>query len=345
MGIFDSSDIGIDLGTSSTLVYVRGKGVVLNEPSVVAVERVTGRIRAIGEEARKMMGRAPADVVVIRPLRDGVISNFDVTARMLRYFFKKVVGTRVLFKPRAVVCVPSGVTEAERRCVIEATCEAGARYTYLIEEPLAAAIGAGVPIMEPKGHMVLDIGGGTTDIAVISLGSIVLSDSVKMAGDRFDEALMRYMNRKHNLSIGERSAEDIKMNYGRAHIEKEQRVAEIRGRSTVTGLPESERIGTNEMVDALSEPLMAIAERVRSLFERTPPELATDIAESGIVLTGGGAMLTGLDTFISERAHVPCRVAEDPISCVVRGTGIVLEDLKTYNSAVYDYRRGEYYEL
>jgi len=344
MGLFDTSDIGIDLGTSSTLVYVKGKGIVLKEPSVVAVERVTGRIVAIGEEARKMMGRAPANILVIRPLRDGVISNFDVTARMLRYFFQKVVGTRLLYRPRAVVCVPSGVTEAEKRCVIEASDEAGARYTYLIEEPIAAAIGAGIDINEPKGHMVLDIGGGTTDIAVIAYGATVLSDSIKMAGDKFDEALRRYMKRKHNIYIGERNAEDIKIAYGRAHAEKEQRIIEVRGRNVTTGLPEAVPIGTNEMVDALNEPLSAIMERVRGLFERTPPELATDIAETGIVVTGGGALLSGFDRYVTERTNVPCRIAEDPISCVALGTGRVLEDFQKYNAAIYDYRRGEYYD-
>jgi rod shape-determining protein MreB len=344
MGLFATSDIGIDLGTSSTLVFVKGKGIVLKEPSVVAVERVTGRIVAIGEEARKMMGRAPANILVIRPLRDGVISNFDVTARMLRYFFQKVVGTRLLYRPRAVVCVPSGVTEAEKRCVIEASDEAGARYSYLIEEPLAAAIGAGIDINEPKGHMVLDIGGGTTDIAVIAYGATVISDSIKMAGDKFDDALRRYMKRKHNLYIGERNAEDIKIAYGRAHAEKEQRIVEVRGRNVVTGLPETVPIGTNEMVDALNEPLAAIMERVRGLFERTPPELATDIAESGIVVTGGGALLLGFDRYVTERTSVPCRIAEDPISCVALGTGKVLEDFQKYNAAIYDYRRGEYFD-
>jgi len=344
MGLFDTSDIGIDLGTSSTLVFVKGKGIVLKEPSVVAVERVTGRIVAIGEDARKMMGREPANIVVIRPLRDGVISNFDVTARMLRYFFQKVVGTRLLYRPRAVVCVPSGVTEAEKRCVIEASDEAGARYSYLIEEPIAAAIGAGIDINEPKGHMVLDIGGGTTDIAVISHGATVISDSIKMAGDKFDDALRRYMKRKHNLYIGERNAEDIKIAYGRAHIEKEQRIIEVRGRSVVTGLPEAIPIGTNEMVDALSEPLGAIIERVRGLLERTPPNLAADIASEGIVVTGGGALLAGFDRYVTERTSVPCRIAEDPISCVAVGTGRVLDDLKKYNAAIYDYRRGEYYD-
>ncbi len=240
--------------------------------------------------------------------------------------------------------MPSGVTEAEKRCVIEASDEAGARYTYLIEEPIAAAIGAGIDINEPKGHMVLDIGGGTTDIAVIAYGATVLSDSIKMAGDKFDEALRRYMKRKHNIYIGERNAEDIKIAYGRAHAEKEQRIIEVRGRNVATGLPEAVPIGTNEMVDALNEPLSAIMERVRGLFERTPPELATDIAETGIVVTGGGALLAGFDRYVTERTNVPCRIAEDPISCVALGTGRVLEDFQKYNAAIYDYRRGEYYD-
>ena len=343
MALFDTCDIGIDLGTTTTLVFVAGKGIALNEPSVAAVERVTGRIVAIGEDALKMIGRAPGNTLVIRPLRDGVISNFDITARMLRYFFQKAVGTR-LFPPRAVVCVPSGVTEAEKRCVIEAVSEAGARYTYLIEEPLAAAIGAGEKVLEGKGRMVVDIGGGTTDVAVISYGSIVLSDSVKIAGDKFDEAVMRYMQFKHNLYIGERGAEDVKIAYGRASLEKEQRIVDIRGRSTLTGLPESVPLGTNERVDALAEPLSAILERVRALFARTPPELANDIAENGIVLTGGGAMLAGLGDYFTAHTQVPCRLSSDPVSCVAHGIGAVLADLRAYNGAVYDYKRGEYYD-
>ena len=343
MALFDTFDIGIDLGTTTTLVCVPGSGVVLNEPSVAAVERVTGRIVAIGEEARKMIGRVSGDTLIIRPLRDGVISNFDVTARMLRYYFRKVAGRR-LFPPRAVVCVPSGVTEAEKRCVIEAASEAGARYTYLIEEPVAAAIGAGENILEGTGRMVVDIGGGTTDIAVLSFGSIVLSDSVKVAGDRFDEAVMRYLLKKHSLSVGERGAEDVKIAYGRAVLEKEQRIVEIRGRSTLSGLPESVPIGTNEMVDALAEPLAAILERVCALLERTPPELANDIADNGIVLTGGGALLTGLDSYFTNRTQVRCRLAEEPVSCVARGIGTVLGDLAAYNGAIYDYKRGEYYD-
>lgn len=340
MGLFETSDIGIDLGTSSILVYVKHQGIVLREPSIVAVERQTGRLTAIGEEARAMLGRTPLGIAVVRPLQDGVISNFDVTARMLRHFFKKVVGTRPFFRPRVVICVPSGVTEAEKRCVVEAAAEAGARYCYLIEEPIAAAIGAGVDIAAARGSMVLDIGGGTTDIAVISFGSVVLSDSIRVAGDKFDEALVRYMRRKHDLAIGERSAEDIKIAYGRAHIEKEQQIVEIRGRSLLTGLPESVPVATNELVDATAEPLRQIMERVRGLFEQTPPELAADITETGICLTGGGAQLRGLDRYIAEHTGVPCHLAEDPVSCVAIGTGKVLEDFSAYAGAIQDYRRG-----
>ena len=342
MGLFDTSDVGIDLGTSSILVYVRGRGIVLREPSIAVVERRTGRLAAIGEQARAMVGRTPPELAVVRPLQEGVISHFDVTARMLRYFFKKAVGARLLCRPRVVICVPSGVTEAEQRCVVEAAAEAGARYCYLIEEPIAAAIGAGVDIAAARGAMVLDVGGGTTDIAVLSLGSVVLSDTVRVAGDRFDQALIRYMKRKHELAIGERSAEDLKIAYGRAHIEKEQQVVEIRGRSLATGLPEAVPVATNELVDALAEPLRPIMEHVRALFEQTPPELAADITESGICLTGGGAQLRGLDRYIAEHTGVPCRLAEDPASCVAIGTGRVLEDLSAYRAALLDYRRGEF---
>ena len=342
MGLFDTSDVGIDLGTSSILVYVRGRGIVLREPSIAVVERRTGRLAAIGEQARAMVGRTPPELAVVRPLQEGVISHFDVTARMLRYFFKKAVGARLLSRPRVVICVPSGVTEAEQRCVVEAAAEAGARYCYLIEEPIAAAIGAGVDIAAARGAMVLDVGGGTTDIAVLSLGSVVLSDTVRVAGDRFDQALIRYMKRKHELAIGERSAEDLKIAYGRAHIEKEQQVVEIRGRSLATGLPEAVPVATNELVDALAEPLRQIMEHVRALFEQTPEELAADITESGICLTGGGAQLRGLDRYIAEHTGVPCRLAEDPASCVAIGTGRVLEDLSAYRAALLDYRRGEF---
>jgi len=345
MHFFESSDVGIDLGTSSVLVYVRGKGIVLREPSVVAVEKITGRILAIGEEARRMLGRTPGNIIALRPLRDGVISNFDITERLLHHFLKKVVGSRLFFKPRVVVCVPSGVTEVEKRSVIDATEEAGARHTYLIEEPIAAAIGAGIDISQPRGNMVLDIGGGTTDVAIISLGNSVLSDSIKVAGDKFDEAIVRYMRKKNNLLIGERTAEEMKIMIGSAYPRREPLFIDVKGRNLISGLPQSIVVGSNEMIDALEEPLQSILESVRTIFERTPPELASDIAENGICLTGGGALLYGMDKFISEHTKVPCYIAEDPISCVAIGTGKALENIDKYSSgALYDYKRGEYFE-
>lgn len=345
MGMFEFNDVGIDLGTSSVLVYVKNKGIVLREPSVVAVEKITGKIYAVGEEARRMLGRTPGNIVAIRPLRDGVISNFDITERLLRHFLKNVVGTRIFFKPRVVVCVPSGVTEVEKRSVIEATEEAGARHTYLIEEPIAAAIGAGIDISQPRGNMVVDIGGGTTDVAIISLGGSVLSESIKVAGDRFDESIVRYMRKKHNLLIGERTAEEMKIRIGSAYPRKEQVFIDVKGRNLISGLPQAITIGSNEMIDALEEPLQNILETVRNLFEKTPPELASDIAENGICLTGGGALLYGMDKFVAEHTKVPCYVAEDPISCVAIGTGKVLDNIdKGFVNALYDYRRGDYFE-
>lgn len=345
MGMFEFSDVGIDLGTSSVLVYVKGKGIVLREPSVVAVEKYTGKILAIGEEARRMLGRTPGSIIAIRPLKDGVISNFDITERLLHHFLRKVIGSRIFFKPRVVVCVPAGVTEVEKRSVIDATEEAGARHTYLIEEPIAAAIGAGIDISQPRGSMVLDIGGGTTDIAVVSLGGSVLSESIKVAGDRFDDAIVRYMRKKHNLLIGERTAEEMKMMLGSAYPRKEQLFVDVKGRNLISGLPQSIVASSNEMIDALEEPLQLILESVRNLFERTPPELASDIANSGICLTGGGGLLYGMDQFISEHTKVPCYVAEDPVSCVAIGTGKVLENIDLYSrGAIYDYKRGEYFE-
>ena len=347
MALFELNDVGIDLGTSSVLVYVRNKGIVLREPSVVADEKITGRIIAIGEDARKMLGRTPGNVIAIRPLKDGVISNFDITQRLLHHFLKKVVGTKIFFKPRVVVCVPSGVTQVEKRSVIDATEQAGARYAYLIEEPIAAAIGAGIDIAQPKGNMIVDIGGGTTDVAVISLRDAVLSDSIKVAGDKFNEAVVRYMRKKHNLLIGERTAEDMKIRIGSAYPRKEQLFMEVRGRNLISGLPQTIVVGSNEMIDALEEPLQTVLECVRSIFERTPPELASDIAENGICLTGGGALLYGMDKFIADHTKVPCYVAEDPISCVAIGTGKALENLDDFSigtSAIYDYRRGDFFE-
>jgi len=345
MGLFEYNDIGIDLGTASVLVYVKGKGIVLREPSVVAVNRNTGEMLAIGEEARVMLGRTPGNIVAIRPLRNGVISNFHDTERMLRYFMRKVIGRKLFFKPRVIVCVPSGVTEVERRSVIEAAEEAGARHTGLIEEPMAAAIGAGIDIAAPFGSMVIDIGGGTTDIAVISLGGIVLSDSVKVAGDKFDEAIVRYMKKKHNMLIGERTAEEIKINIGSAFPRKEQIYMEVAGRNLISGLPKMVTLSSNETIEALEEPLNAMMETLHGVLERIPPELSSDVAENGICMTGGGALLYGLDRLLSEKTGIPCYVAEDAISCVAIGTGMALDNVDLYtNGTVYDYRRGDYYD-
>lgn len=343
MGLFNNTDIGIDLGTSSILVYAKGRGIVLREPSVVAVDRSNGKLVAIGAEAQKILGRTPANIAVIRPLREGVISNYDVTARMLRYFLRKVVGTSPLYRPRVVACVPSGVTEAEKRCLVEAAKEAGAKHCYLIQEPIAAAIGAGIDINEAKGHMIVDIGGGTTDVAVISYGSVVLSESIRCAGDTFNDTLGKYMRFKHGLVIGESTAEQIKIDYATAYVDKDAKIVNISGRSLTTGFPEAVAISTNEMVDALRDPLRHIMECVQALSERTPPELAADIRETGICLTGGGSLLTGLDSYIHEHTGLPCVHAEDPVACVAIGTGKVLENMKTYGRAIYDYRRGEYF--
>lgn len=347
MGWFDYNDVGIDLGTASVLVYVKGKGIVMREPSVVAVERQSGKMMAIGEEARIMLGRTPGNIVAVRPLRDGVISNFHDTERMLRYFLRKVIGRKLFFKPRVVVCVPSGVTEVEKRSVIEATEEAGARNTCLIEEPIAAVIGAGIDIGEPVGHMVLDIGGGTTDIAVISLGGAVLSDSIKIAGDKFDEAMVRYVKKKYNMLIGERTAEEVKINIGSAFPRREEAYMEITGRNLISGLPKTITLSSNETIEAFQEPLNSIMETVHGVLERTPPELASDIAENGICMTGGGALLYGLERLLTERCKIPCYVAEDAISCVAIGTGkaLEIENLDQFSQySIYDYKRGNYYD-
>ena len=320
-------DIGIDLGTASVLVFVKGKGIVLQEPSVVAIDKNTNRILAVGHEARKMLGRTPGNIVAIRPLRDGVISDYEVTERMLKYFIQKTAGKRLFFKPKIIVCVPSGVTEVEKRAVIDATNEAGARMTYLIEEPIAAAIGAGLDIAQPNGHMVVDIGGGTCDIAVISLGGIVVSTSIKVAGDKFDEAIIRYMRKKHNIMIGERTAEDMKIKIGSAHPRPEEVYMDVKGRNLVSGLPVNISISSKEMLEALEEAVTGIADAVHSVLEKTPPELASDIANQGIIMTGGGAMLWGLDKLIEKRTNINAYVAEDAVSCVAKGTGKALDSL------------------
>lgn len=322
-----SDEVGIDLGTANVLVYIKGKGIVLDEPSVVAINRDTNEIVAVGEEARQMLGRTPSNIVAIKPLRDGVISDYDVTERMLKYFIRKSCGSGRFFKPRIMVCVPSGVTEVEKRAVREAAMQAGGKSVFLIEEPVAAAIGAGLDITRPNGIMVIDIGGGTTDVAVIALGGIVSSTSIKVAGDKFDEAIVRYMRKEHKLYIGERTAEEMKITIGTAYPREQIVVQECRGRDLVTGLPKSIEITSKQMMEALEEPVTAICEAVHFVLERTPPELAADISNSGIVLTGGGALLNGLDKRIQERTGIEVKVAEEAKSCVAVGTGKALNSI------------------
>jgi len=317
-------DIGIDLGTASVLVYVKGKGVVLKEPSVVAFDRDTNKIKAIGEEARMMLGRTPGHIVAVRPLRQGVISNYTVTEKMLKYFIQKAIG-KSRFRGVVSVCVPSGVTEVEKKAVEDATYEAGAKSVAIIEEPIAAAIGAGIDISRPCGNMIVDIGGGTTDIAVISLGGTVASTSIKIAGDDFDEALVRYMRKRHNLLIGERTAEDIKIKIGSAYRRPETVAMDVRGRNLVTGLPKTISVTSEETEEALRETTSQIVEAVHSVLEKTPPELAADIADRGIVLTGGGCLLYGLEELIEEKTGINTMTAEDPMTAVAIGTGKYVE--------------------
>lgn len=326
-----STDIGIDLGTASILVYIKGKGVVLKEPSVVAFDRDTNKIKAIGEEARLMIGRTPGNIVAVRPLRQGVISDYTVTEKMLKHFIQKAMGKRTFKKPRISVCVPSGVTEVEKKAVEDATYQAGAREVAIIEEPIAAAIGAGIDITRPCGNMIVDIGGGTTDIAVISLGGTVVSTSVKIAGDDFDEAIVRYMRKKHNLLIGERTAEDIKIKIGSAFKRPEVATLEVRGRNLVTGLPKTITVTSEETEEALKETTSQIVEAVHSVLEKTPPELAADIADRGIVLTGGGCLLQGLEELIEEKTGINTMTAEDPMTAVAIGTGKYIEFLSDGN--------------
>jgi rod shape-determining protein MreB len=326
-----SRDMGVDLGTATTLVYVQGRGILLREPSVIALDTDSMRVCAVGEDAKRMVGRTPGHIVAIRPLKDGVIADFDQTEKMLRYFIEKVHRRKTFVHPSVVVGVPSGVTEVERRAVFEATLKAGAGGAYVIEEPMAAAIGAGLPVAEPTGSMVVDIGGGTTEVAVISLGGIVASRSIRVAGDEIDAAIMAYVRRAHNLLIGDRTAELAKIRIGSAHSTDEEKTIEVRGRDLVTGLPKSAVIRSSEIREAISEPLSAIVEAVKLTLERTPPELSSDIMERGIVLAGGGALLTGLDRLISDETLMPVHVAEDPMSCVVIGTGRALEE--SHNNA------------
>lgn len=330
-------DIGLDLGTASVLVYIKGKGIVLREPSVVAIDKNTDRILAVGEEARKMLGRTPGNIVAIRPLREGVISDYHVTEKMLKYFLNKVCAKSFfkLFKPRVMICVPSGVTEVEKRAVEDAAMQAGARKTYLIEEPIAAAIGAGIDITKACGSMVVDIGGGTTDIAVISLGGTVVSTSVKIAGDKFDEAIVRYMRKKHNIMIGERTAEEIKIQIGTVFPRQKEVQVDVRGRNLVSGLPKTITITSTEVMEVLEEPVSSVVEAVHSVLERTPPELAADISERGIVMTGGGSLVYGMDKLLEYKTEIRVIIADDAVSCVAIGTGKTLDNLDVLRKDTY----------
>ncbi|MDH3973371.1 MAG: rod shape-determining protein [Deltaproteobacteria bacterium] len=329
LGLF-SRDLAIDLGTANTLIYVKGKGIVSSEPSVVAVHKDTQgfkKVLAVGNEAKKMLGRTPGSIVAIRPMKDGVIADFEITEAMLRYFIQKVHNRKTLVRPRIIICVPSGITQVEQRAVRESAEFAGAREVYLIEEPMAAAIGAGLPITEPSGNMIVDIGGGTTEVAVISLSGIVYSKSVRVGGDKLDEAIVQYIKRKYNLLVGEQTAELIKMNIGTVHPKSETKILEIKGRDLVAGIPKTLEITSDEIKEAMSEPTNAIVEAVRIALERTPPELAAEIVDKGIVLAGGGALLNGLDELLRRETGLPVTIADDPLSCVVVGSGKALDEL------------------
>lgn len=319
-------DIGIDLGTATVVAYVKGKGIVLREPSVVAVDNNSGEVLAVGKEARRMLGRTPGNIVATRPLREGVISNYTVTEKMLKYFINRVCG-KFVFSPRIMICIPSQVTEVEKKAVIDAASQAGARKVYLIEEPIAAAIGAGIDIAKPCGNMVVDIGGGTTDIAVISLGGSVVSESLKVAGDKFDEAIVKYIKKKYNVMIGERTAEDLKINVGCVYPKIQDMEMDIRGRDLITGLPRTITIHSSEMLEALIEPAMMIVDAVHSVLEKTPPELASDISDRGIYMTGGGCLVDGLDQLLQAKTGINVMIAEDAVSCVALGTGKALDNL------------------
>ena len=327
LGLF-SNDMGIDLGTATTLVYVKGEGVVLCEPSVVAIRRGTSIVRAVGEEAKKMLGRTPGNIIAIRPMKDGVIADFEITEAMLRYFIKKVHHRRVLVRPRIVIAVPSGITEVEKRAVKDSAERAGAREVKLIEEPMAAAIGVGLPIEEPIGNMIIDIGGGTTEIAVISLSGIVFSKSIRIGGDEMDEAIIEYLKKTYNMMVGERTSEDIKIKIGSAYPLEEEMTMEVKGRDLVTGLPKTVTITSEEVREALQEPIRAIVESAKISLERTPPELAADLIEHGMVMAGGGSLLRGIDKLLSEETGLPVHVADDPTAAVVKGTGKVLDEMR-----------------
>jgi len=327
LGLF-SNDMGIDLGTATTLVFVKGEGVVLCEPSVVAIERGTSHVLAVGEEAKRMLGRTPGNIIAIRPMKDGVIADFEITEAMLRYFIKKVHHRKVLVRPRIVIAIPSGITEVEKRAVRDSAERAGAREVFLIEEPIAAAIGVGLPIQEPIGNMIIDIGGGTTEIAVISLAGIVFSKSIRIGGDEMNEAIIEYLKKTYNLMVGERTSEDLKIKIGSAYPLEEEMSVEVKGRDLVAGLPKTVTITSEEIRESLQEPLRAILEVIKMSLERTPPELAADLIEHGIVMAGGGSLLRGLDKLISEETGLPVHISDDPITAVVNGTGRVLSEIQ-----------------
>lgn len=329
-----SHDMGIDLGTANTLVHVKGKGIVLREPSVVAIKRENGEVLAVGADAKRMIGRTPGNIIAVRPMKDGVIADFDVTQAMLKYFIRKAMNTKSFVRPRVVVGVPSGVTEVEKRAVIDAAQQAGAREAYLIEEPMAAAIGAGLPVEDATGNMVVDIGGGTTEIAVISLGGIVTSRSIRIGGDEMDTSIVQYIKRMYNLLIGERTAEEIKIKIGSALISGADGSMDIRGRDLVSGLPKTLTIKASEVREALSEPVQKIVDAVKSTLEKTPPELAADVMDHGIMMTGGGALLNNLDKLLSRETGMPVLVSEDALSCVGEGTGKSLENIELLKRVV-----------
>jgi rod shape-determining protein MreB and related proteins len=341
MSIFGrfSNDIGIDLGTANTLVFVRGQGIVLNEPSVVAVEVSTGKILAIGSEARRMLGRTPGEISAIRPLKDGVIADFEVTERLLSDFIRRVVRHKFLMKPRVVICVPSGITEVEKRAVRDSAENAGARDVYLIQEPMAAAIGVGLPVDQPSGIMIIDIGGGTSEIAVIALNGIVNNTSIRIAGDEMNEAIVIYLKKNYNLLIGDLTAEEIKIKIGSAFELEREETMEIKGRDLVAGVPKNIKVSSAQIREALTEPVANIIDAVRLSLEQTPPELASDILDRGIVLTGGGALLRGLDKRIRQETNLPVIVADDPLTCVARGTGYVLENMQKFQKVLMRSRR------
>ncbi|OGH11080.1 MAG: rod shape-determining protein [Candidatus Levybacteria bacterium RIFCSPLOWO2_01_FULL_36_13] len=333
-----SKRVGIDLGTANTLVYLAGEGIVLNEPTVVAVTAEENRVVAVGKEAKEMLGRTPGNIVAMRPLRDGVIADYTITEAMLSYFIDKAAGRSLFFKPEVMICIPSGVTQVERRAVLDATMAAGARVAYLIEEPLAAAIGAKIPIAQPAGHMIVDIGGGSTESAVISLGGVVVHHSVRVGGNKIDEAIAAYCKKKFNLLVGERTAEEIKIQMGNALIDEkkvsDQKKMEIRGRDSITGLPRTIELNEGQVNEAIMPVLLDIISAVKGVMEQTPPELASDIIDKGVVMSGGTSLLTNLDKLMTKVTGVPCHVAEDALLCVVRGTGVALENIELYKRSI-----------